>query len=120
MELQKLTSFDGLKIGDKITRITISGFQIFLYMGDDPHEMNEKYKNQYGYFLDSFGREKVERWYVGYLDRSNLYVGYDHEFVVRKEIELLKKRIEGLKEELVEITQGRDNSGEPENNRHGN
>ncbi|MDL2320461.1 hypothetical protein LJC45_04940 [Alistipes sp. OttesenSCG-928-B03] len=101
MELQKLTSFDSLKIGDKVTRITLTGFKIFVYMGDDPHEKSDKYKNQYGYFLDSFGREKVERWYVGYLDRSNTFVGYDHEFIVRKEIELLEKRIESLKEDLI-------------------
>ena len=61
MELKKLQSFDQLQIGDKVTRVTINGFQGFVYMGDDPHTKNPEYKNKYGYFLDSFGREKVER-----------------------------------------------------------
>ncbi|NDV63889.1 hypothetical protein [Bacteroides sp. 224] len=98
--LARLTSFNQLQIGDKVTRVTINGFQVFVYMGDDPHAKKEEHKNQYGYFLDSFGRTKVERWYSGYLDRDRVYVGYDSRLVKCIEYELLEERLNQLKGKL--------------------
>jgi len=98
-ELEKLKSFDQIQIGDKVTRATINGFQIFIYMGDDPHIKNIKHKNKYGYFLDSFGRERVERWYFGYLERESVYIGYDNDFITKIQCDLLQERLTQLKNE---------------------
>ena len=99
MELERLLSFEGLKVGDVVTRVTLAGHQRFIYLGYDPHIKNEVCKNLYGYFLESFGRVKVERWYSEHLDYYNIYVGYDEKFIKQIETALLETRLEQLKNE---------------------
>lgn len=89
--MEKLTTLKGLNYGDKVTKISFDGYQIFEFLCFDSKD------DRYGYFLDSFGRTKVERWYEGWISEYNVFKGYDRDFVYNKEIELMNNRIEGLK-----------------------
>lgn len=97
VELQRLTTFEGLNVGDTVTRITITGFQTFQFMGYDPKLINTKNHFNYAFFLDAFGRTKTERWYIDYLQKTEIYKGYDTLFVKIVESNLLQKRLSDLR-----------------------
>lgn len=97
MNLEKLKNFENLKVGDKVTKITLTCHECFEFLGYDPKLKDTEYAEEYGYFLDSFGRTKVYRWYRGFLEQAEIYLGYDTEFVRSIRIELLEKELKDLK-----------------------
>lgn len=99
-KLERLTTFEGLQVGDKVTTITFAGFKTFEFMGYDPRLANGKYRFNYAYFLDSFGRTKVERWYIDCLSKEEIYKGYDTLFVKIVELSLLRRRLLDLRKNI--------------------
>ncbi len=99
-KLERLTTFEGLQAGDKVTRITFAGFKTFEFMGYDPTLANGKYRFNYAYFLDSFGRTKVERWYIDCLAKEEIYKGYDTLFVKIMEYSLLRERLLDIRKSI--------------------
>jgi|GEM_PF-5466407 hypothetical protein len=98
-ELPRLLAFKDLEIGQIVTKITVSGFQTFEFMGFDPKLKNDKSKYDYAYFMDSFGRVRCVRWYIKHLQNEHIYIGYDTAFIRSIEIKLLEERLESLRNE---------------------
>lgn len=97
--MDKLRSFDGLQVGDVVTRISVEhGITRFEFLGFDPKLKGELGK-LYGYFLESFGRTRVERWHASALLGRHYYRGYNRTQAVAIVCGLLQERIDGFQKE---------------------
>lgn len=94
--MDKLRSFDGLQVGDVVTRISVKhGITQFEFLGFDP-KLKGELRKLYGYFLESFGRTQVERWHASALQGRHYYRGYDRPHAVAIACDLLQERIDSL------------------------
>lgn len=89
----ELKSFEDLINGDKVTVVDYRGTVTFEFLSHDPYLQNGDSKYNYAYMVESFGRVKVERWYVKDLEKQGVkfYVGYNREFFDKIRIELLQE-----------------------------
>lgn len=104
--LQELTNFDNLKPGDIITIIKPGGsHEILEFLARDPKlKEGTDIWRKYGYFLDSWGREKVIRLYsdnLGKYDGKRYFLGFDNEFVLEEKIKTQQKLLTHLQDQLA-------------------
>ena len=103
--LQELKNFDNLKPGDVITVIKPGGsYEVLEFLARDPKlkEGTDIWK-KYGYFLDSWGREKVIRLYSDNLGKqgNRYFLGFDGEFVLEEEVKLQQELLTHLQDQLT-------------------
>lgn len=97
MELQRLTSLKGIKIGDTFTIITPDfEDEIIQFIGRNPMINNEEHKSKSGYFVTIYGPKKcfiLEEKDLKSKD-TEYYIGYDEKFA-------LERRIEKIQDDLL-------------------
>lgn len=94
--MEKLTSISQLKQGDRFTHIDANGFKEYEFLCIHPHNPS------YILAIDGLTQDAPKLYIYEILKyNSGYYVGtYDHEFVTKKRIELLKERISRLENRL--------------------
>lgn len=94
--MEKLTDITQLKQGDRFTHIDADGFKEYEFLCIHPHNP------AYILAIDGLTQDAPKLYVYEILKyNSGYYVGrFDHEFVTKKRIELLKERISRLENRL--------------------
>lgn len=107
MELQKLISLKGIKIGDIFTIITPDFEDLVIqFVGRNPMIDNEEHKSKSGYFATVYGPKKcfiLEEEDLSSKD-TEYYIGYDEKFALERRIEKIQNNLLApLKERLLKL-----------------
>lgn len=101
MTLIKLTSFDQLKIGDKVSTVTLTGVKHYVFMYRMPEAPN------YAFFMTACKTDAERKYESSFCvdnNRQQTYIGYDGKFLYSRWQQMLRDRANELDEFIEKLT----------------